>query len=114
MRTTIYMPDELVGSVKEIAWRSRKSVSEYLMDLHREKLKGVNLKDAVLKNAQKVTQEIREDSPEEGVKGEAEEAVRIRDNGQEGVASREERLEKGKEIIFGYSKARQLGKKGGK
>lgn len=34
MRTTIYIPDKLVDGVKEAAWRNRKSVSKYFLDLH--------------------------------------------------------------------------------
>jgi len=29
MRTTIYIPDELVGEIREAAWKERRSVSIY-------------------------------------------------------------------------------------
>lgn len=35
MKVTIWIPDDLVDEIKESAYQSRKSVSGYLVDLHR-------------------------------------------------------------------------------
>ena len=35
MRTTIWIPDELAKDMKEEAWRQRKSLSAYLVGLHK-------------------------------------------------------------------------------
>jgi len=34
MRTTIWIPDDIVGEMKDEAWRRRVSLSKYLVDLH--------------------------------------------------------------------------------
>ena len=34
MKTTTYIPDELVDGIRESAWKERKSVRQYLGDLH--------------------------------------------------------------------------------
>ena len=34
MRTTIWIPDEVIKEMKEEAWRQRKSLSGYLVGLH--------------------------------------------------------------------------------
>lgn len=51
MRTTIYIPDDLVDEIKEAAWREKISVSGYLIGLHKEsslspiKMEGDNVPD---------------------------------------------------------------------
>jgi len=55
MRTTIYVPDELVDGLKESAWVSRKSVSEYLLDLHKAAMIDSNFK---YKDAKEIKKEM--------------------------------------------------------
>jgi hypothetical protein len=38
MRINIWIPDDLIEGVKESAYKKRKSVSQYLVDLHRAKI----------------------------------------------------------------------------
>lgn len=38
MRTTIYIPDDLVEGIKEKAWSLKLSVSGYFVNLHRKSL----------------------------------------------------------------------------
>ena len=38
MKVTIWVPDDLVQGIKDAAWGSRKSVSGYLVDLHKSEV----------------------------------------------------------------------------
>ena len=48
MRTTIYIPGDLVKEIDEAAWMLRKNRSEYFVDLHRRHVEKMKTKDKLL------------------------------------------------------------------